>query len=328
MADYPPQEGHGVEGVQVDVPGVPGVVPKPVNNRRIGDARIEGDDIADGYPTKMLGICVASVWLIAAAAAPRNGYMSLDNGSGDLWDVDLDGPHTYCIVVGSVALTLCAIVLMLIKYKPEPLEKVICNIRGSPVKGEQFVAIFLVFWWAAAAAVGTFYSPFETNVGNGYFALWAGFGFSLSALGDCYETVRKQLTKSRSRLSKAGGFGSRDDLSIHAPAMGLFCACMVLLFACIKPLSDANEDDQDLWEAILGIVASIITIIMTLLFKCLDEQGCVVKLMVSVIACLWIITAGILTFRQPFTETSNGFFASYCALFFCFQLVAITFFEK
>ena len=59
---------------------------------RIGDARIEGDDIADGYPTKMLGICVASVWLIAAAAAPRNGYMSLDNGSGDLWDVDLDGP--------------------------------------------------------------------------------------------------------------------------------------------------------------------------------------------------------------------------------------------
>lgn len=173
MADYPPQEGHGVEGVQVDVPGVPGVVPKPVNNRRIGDARIEGDDIADGYPTKMLGICVASVWLIAAAAAPRNGYMSLDNGSGDLWDVDLDGPHTYCIVVGSVALTLCAIVLMLIKYKPEPLEKVICNIRGSPVKGEQFVAIFLVFWWAAAAAVGTFYSPFETNVGNGYFALWA-----------------------------------------------------------------------------------------------------------------------------------------------------------
>ena len=108
MADYPPQEGHGVEGVQVDVPGVPGVVPKPVNNRRIGDARIEGDDIADGYPTKMLGICVASVWLIAAAAAPRNGYMSLDNGSvGHLFD-DLPLSITMLDLTNSVKL-LCKV---------------------------------------------------------------------------------------------------------------------------------------------------------------------------------------------------------------------------
>ena len=67
MADYPPQEGHGVEGVQVDVPGVPGVVPKPVKNRRIGDARIEGDDIADGYPTR----CWGSAWLQSGSSPQR-----------------------------------------------------------------------------------------------------------------------------------------------------------------------------------------------------------------------------------------------------------------
>jgi len=65
----------------------------------------QGDNIADGYPTKMIGVCVASIWLLAAAATPEGGYITVGTEEVAL---ELTGLKTYMIIVGSTGLVRAA----------------------------------------------------------------------------------------------------------------------------------------------------------------------------------------------------------------------------
>lgn len=145
-------------------------------------------------------------------------------------------------------------------------------------------------WWGVAAGILTFSGPF-TVTGNGYFAVWAGFfasalgvGITQDQLKDLNQTIRlatASLVIVCSVPSQLGGLF--DPEAIFA----LTLACFTLVF-CIITTNFANLlTQQNAFYMLMGLTL------------------------------LWVIEAALVTFRGPFTETGNGYFASWGAAFLC-----------
>lgn len=155
--------------------------------------------------------------------------------------------------------------------------------------------------------------PFKTP-GNGYFALWAGFLFSLLALGDVMESVKHQIS-----TSKDSGKGP----SVGGPSRGLFFAAVILLVALI-PWVDQGSDAPYFDESLFGMIAAAFTIVICvclMMFTKLNKK--MVQAIASLLCLLWAAVAGIMTFRAPFYSTGNGYFSSYAGLFMAFQLFSV-----
>ena len=106
--------------------------------------RIEQLGIKKGFPTKMLMMVFASVWLIIAGA--------LLPGSPE-------GYPAYAIAVGVVGLVLSlSLLLQHVIHDGKGLSN---SVGDSSFTVQQALAIFLVLWWGVGAGVCTFLDPFK-----------------------------------------------------------------------------------------------------------------------------------------------------------------------
>ncbi|CAJ1960788.1 unnamed protein product [Cylindrotheca closterium] len=145
-------------------------------------------------------------------------------------------------------------------------------------------------WWGVAAGILTFSGPF-TVTGNGYFAVWAGFfasalgvGITQHHLQDLNQTIRlatASIVIICAVPSTMGGFF--DSEAIFA----LTLACFTLVFCIITTNFSSLISQQNAFYMLLGLTL------------------------------LWVIEAALVTFRGPFTETGNGYFASWGGAFLC-----------
>jgi len=267
--------------------------------------RIEQLGIKKGFPTKMLAMVFASVWLIIAGALP---YENIPGSP--------EGYPAYAISVGVVGLVLSLSLL---------LQHVIHDGKGlSNAVGDssftvlQTLAMFLVLWWGVGAGVCTFLDPFKATT-NGYFALWGGFVAAVLALADVHDSVRDRVRGYGATMRSS--FENEADMQAQAALLG--CAALVVLLACIEP--------AEAGEAVFGIVAGVLTILISLVlvFAKFDaaQQRPMLKALAAFLLVLWVVAAGVLTFRL-FVFTGNGFFGSYLAAFFAFKLFAIYWLEE
>jgi len=175
-----------------------------------------------------------------------------------------------------------------------------------------------VLWWGVGAGVCTFLDPFKATT-NGYFALWGGFVAAVLALADVHDSVRDRVRGYGATMRSS--FENEADMQAQAALLG--CAALVVLLACIEP--------AEAGEAVFGIVAGVLTILISLVlvFAKFDaaQQRPMLKALAAFLLVLWVVAAGVLTFRL-FVFTGNGFFGSYLAAFFAFKLFAIYWLEE
>ena len=205
----------------------------------------------------------------------------------------------------------------MLKFSPDAMSKELFKVKDSAVNVQQLLAGFLVIWFLIGAGVCTFDAPF-TSTTNGYFGVWGGLIASLLALADCQDAVREKLSQNLSTVK-----GTATGQSIGSASLGLCLSSIVVLIACAIGVGNGAQG-----EPIFGLVTSIVTLLVTVVFifaNGLEEkQPNLIDVIVFIFLILWIACTGVLTFRY-FIVTSNGFFGAYAALFFCFKLFGIRF---
>jgi len=141
-------------------------------------------------------------------------------------------------------------------------------------------------WWGIAAGIITFQGPF-TDTGNGYFAAWAGFLFSIVGIG-------ASVTKAWSVAANSG------------PTIGLFIASVVVFCALLGDEAIGGGKAYQ-GEAIYALIISILTTLVVAIMLILESNGqeeTVVKVkmpMYLFFGVLWIVLACLVTFSGPFT---------------------------
>eukprot|EP00195_Chlamydomonas_chlamydogama_P007672 CAMPEP_0202912154 /NCGR_PEP_ID=MMETSP1392-20130828/56947_1 /ASSEMBLY_ACC=CAM_ASM_000868 /TAXON_ID=225041 /ORGANISM="Chlamydomonas chlamydogama, Strain SAG 11-48b" /LENGTH=139 /DNA_ID=CAMNT_0049602955 /DNA_START=50 /DNA_END=469 /DNA_ORIENTATION=+ len=75
--------------------------------------------------------------------------------------------EAYAVAVGAISTAFTLVQALLLVFN-----------GGVANKIAPWLSLFLVLWWIPGAGIGTFKSPFVIT-GNGYFASWAAFLFSL-----------------------------------------------------------------------------------------------------------------------------------------------------
>ena len=176
---------------------------------------------------------------------------------------------------------LSFIALLLTKFSEDTYAKV----------GKQMNMLNFAYGFVGACFL-TFDSPFTTT-SNGYFAAWAVVFGSAMAMG---------LT--------ANAFGS--SIKGLGAVMGLLASSLVVIVASIPPVRDNNNTS----EAVYALTLACITFAF-ILFQMLMERkdkavgGAPYLGIMAILAICWIIMACLTTFRGPFEETGNGYFASW-----------------
>ncbi len=253
--------------------------------------------LAPGFPNRLIATFVCGVWTTAAAT------LLIDNNQRSSY-------HSYAVAVGVGGIVLPFLALLQLKFGKGSMDKEITTIKEEAITVQKIWAILLVLWWGFGAFFGTFKAPFVATT-NGYFALWAGFVFSLMGLADVMEGVASKMKGAK----------------VGSPARGLIFAAVVLLIALIPYVENSNG--AFFGESVFGMVSSAVTIVVALGLIFLDNlEHKIAQAVSAVLALLWLATAGILTFRGPFLLTGNGFFASYAGLFMAFQICSQAFLEK
>jgi hypothetical protein len=222
--------------------------------------------LAAGFPNRLLATLICGIWLTAAAS------LLVDAGAESSY-------HTYAVIVGVGGIIFPLLALLTLQYGKGSMDKELVSVKDEKITGQKLWALLLVAWWGFGAGFGTFRSPFEATT-NGYFALWAGFLFSLLGLADVMESVGSKM-----KGAKVGN-----------PARGLFFAAVVLLIALI-PYVD-NENAPWYGESVFGIVSASLTIVVCLVLILADNlDHTIAQVVAAGLGVLWIATAGVLTFR-------------------------------
>jgi hypothetical protein len=152
-------------------------------------------------------------------------------------------------------------------------------------------------------------APFQ-NPGNGYFALWGGFLFSLMAL----DSVTFKVSTAKDNDSGA---------NVAYPARGVFFAAVVLIIALIEYVKDGS-DAPYFKESLFGMIAAACTILVCLVLVLMTKLDKKVVQVIALLLCLtWAALAGVMTFRAPFLLLGNGYFSSYAGLFMAFKLCSV-----
>jgi hypothetical protein len=119
----------------------------------------------------------------------------------------------------------------------------------------QILAWFFVSWWMATAGAGTFSSPFTTT-GNGYFAAWGGFLFSVVFLSMTSPLFKQSADKLKSALVSAS-FGDQIGL--------ILCSILCLVDAsvqfggCVPPYTSVCLVGYNAYAISVSCVSIILT---------------------------------------------------------------------
>lgn len=111
--------------------------------------------------------------------------------------------------------------------------------------------------------------------------------------------------------------------------MGLFCSSIIVIIAIVPSL---GNDSFYRYEAIYTMCVAVVTLVMNLVLTFRQKategraargcEGIVGFVVLSVFAVMWVVLAGLTTFRGPFLTTGNGYFSSWigaaCACFAAF----------
>jgi hypothetical protein len=200
----------------------------------------------------------------------------------------------YAIAVPALSLTITLIALLLTVFKES-----IYNSYGT------HITKLLFMWNFTGACFLTFGSPF-TVTGNGYFAAWACVVVSAMAMGLNGDNFRSRIE----------GLGS---------LLGLGCSSILVIIALLDYLGSGPST--------YALIVSIFTVVFVVGVTLAEKKYSVftkTKMYLRVkfgllifFAFLWLILACLVTFKEPFTSTGNGYFASWagmaCSFFAAFS---------
>ncbi len=199
--------------------------------------------------------------------------------------LDYAGYGVYGIILSIVAFAIALISFIL------PSE----NSLTKPIKLFNFV------WTFVGACVLTFFGPFQ-NTGNGYFAVWGTVIFS-SLASDPFGTINTQFALDK--VNALFDFGASAAVLVVALAVAIHQN---------KYLAYELRKFEFIFSMIVACVSVLTVIVMSWSVLAKDTHFKGESIILAVLAGLWIIAACALTFSGPFTETNNGYFASWLGL--------------
>jgi len=175
-------------------------------------------------------------------------------------------------------------------------------IGPSLPKLKNYIKYFLFLWCFVAACILTYEGAPFSITGNGYFSLWLMSIFSFLSL----ESKERGINIVKDAAKKIG-----------APSMvGLLFFSIVIMIDVIPHARGGNATN---WQAegVYALVVALCTILMVIIFTLINCKSPkplpFTFIILAIFAALWIVTAGITTFRGPFVMTGNGYFASWGA---------------
>jgi len=242
---------------------------------------------------------VAAAVVVLIAACPPGGDVAIYEHSVKYWD--------YTIAAATIAMFFSLLSLVLLKVKPELYEKELGVVPkiGAPLKLGYCFSVFLFVWWLIAACITTFGGPFLVT-SNGYFAAWLGFICSMMDMG----------------LSAASAKTAMDTNA--GPLFGLMAFSLVVLIATATYLNlfPSGTVIPNKGETIYGLVVAVLSLLMAASLHARERAGKPARPKVQLIVLLWfslkwVFAACVLTFRGPFTVTSNGYFGAWAGLICC-----------
>jgi len=161
-----------------------------------------------------------------------------------------------------------------------------------------FLALLAFLWWFISAGILTFSGPFLVT-SNGYFCCWAGVFFATMAL------ISPEAMK-----EKAGGLGFVN---------GLFVASIIMLCALPSKMGSGKPYGG---ESVFSLIVVIVTLLAILAFQYKGMFATLKGYFFSLLAVVWVVMAALLTFRGPFVQTGNGYFASWVGAFCCVMVAS------
>ena len=191
-----------------------------------------------------------------------------------------------CMAVSIVAMILAFVGMIMYSaryddYGRQTISSMTCG---------QLLTKFLCLWWFIAAVVLTFGNGPFVATSNGYFAVWGGVFFAVGAAND-----------------GVSSYSSRSAI------LGMMICSIILLIAIPDHLGSGKNNHS---EALYTLLVSIFTILLILVLfyvpnTPLTTNGMVALFVFTLFAIAWIILPFLTTFRGPFINTGNGYFASW-----------------
>ena len=270
-------------------------------------AEAMAETLGDGVLQRMCLILVCSIVVIIQSA--------IKDPVQQAFGMPFDSHHAYGVAVGCITLILVIFYLAFVKMKPQQFE----TFKVGKFDLPQLFSIFMMIWWGVAAAVLTFFEPFNTT-SNAYFAIWAATVASFFNVGSAFDNLRDALIS----MSSQEGESERKLLA------GLILAAFVALFAALNVLTatttistamtgggvTADQRGAATYALIVGILTDTFGSVLYNMIGKKRASPTLLKLFAAIFSTLWFIGVLTLTFvSQPFYITGNGFFATWaCAL--------------
>eukprot|EP00962_Isochrysis_galbana_P029033 scaffold9250_cov105-Isochrysis_galbana.AAC.7 len=242
------------------------IAAKVQNPGTLDDGTFGHTGLAAGFSNRLLATLICGIWVTAAAG------ILVDAGAESSY-------HTYALVVGAGGILFPVLALLMLQYGKGSMDKELVSIKDEKITVQKLWALLLVVWWGVGAGIGTFRSPFVSTT-NGYFALWAGFLFSVIGLADVMESVGSKVKGAK----------------VGSPARGLFFAAVVLIIALIPYVDNSNAPYYG--ESVFGMISAAVTIVVCIVLIFADKlDHKIAQVVAAGLGLLWIATAGVLTFR-------------------------------
>ena len=216
---------------------------------------------------------------------------------------EFDAHHAYGIAVGSISLGVTVFYLAWAKLKPAKFENFML---AKKFDAPQLFSLFLILWWGAAAAVLTFFEPFNMT-SNAYFAIWAAVIASFVAVGTAFSNVGDAFT-SLAKLELESG---------KRLLAGLIIAAFIVLFAAINILITPHwsaYSGAGTYALVVGILTDLLGVFLYVMLGKKRASAPLLKGSALLFSVLWMFAVCMLTFApQPFSVTGNGYFATWAA---------------